>query len=117
TVLKGGWAAFSHQNFVDELVNLDSNAPGTARYRWRDLNGNRNYDVGEVNLDPSGGDFITQSIVLGVANPDLTVPSMNEYMASVERQLTPSLAVRVLGLYSKNVNNFRQEEVLRPYSA
>jgi len=117
TVVKAGWSAFSHQNFVEDMIPLDASTPGTARYRWRDLNGNRNYDVGEVNLDPSGGDFITQSIVLGVANPDLTVPSMNEYMASVERQLTPSLAVRVLGLYSKNVNNFRQEEVLRPYSA
>ena len=117
TVIKAGWSAFSHQNFVEDMIPLDASTPGTARYRWRDLNGNRNYDVGEVNLDPLGSDFITQSIVLGVPNPDLTVPSMNEYMVSVERQLTPTLAVRVLGLYSKNINNFRQEEVLRPYAA
>jgi len=117
TVLKGGWSAFSHQNFVEDMIPLDPNTPGTARYRWRDLNGNRDYDAGEVNLDPRGSDFITQSIVLGVANPNLIAPSMNEYMASIERQLMPNLAVRLLGLYSHNVNNFRQEEVRRPYEA
>src|SRR5262245_63371468 len=42
---------------------------------------------------------------------------MNEFMASIERQLRQDLAVRLLGLYSHNVNNFRQEEVLRPYAA
>jgi Carboxypeptidase regulatory-like domain/TonB dependent receptor-like, beta-barrel len=117
TVLKGGWAAFSHQNFVDELVNLDSNAPGTARYRWRDLNGNRNYDPGEVNLDPNGPDFITQSIIVGQANPDLIVPSLDELMVSVERQLFPNLAVRVLGLYSNNIDNYRVANVKRPYES
>jgi hypothetical protein len=117
TVLKGGWSAFSHQNFVEDMIPLDPNTPGTARYRWRDLNGNRNYDPGEVNLDPKGPDFITQSIVLGVPNPNLIAPSMNEFMASIERQLRTDLAVRLLGLYSHNVNNFRQEEVLRPYAA
>lgn len=117
TVVKAGWSAFSHQNFVEDMIPLDPNTPGTARYRWRDLNGNRDYDPGEVNLDPTGPDFITQSIVLGVANPGLIAPSMNEFMVSVERQLRRNLAVRVLGLYSHNVNNFRQEEVLRPYEA
>jgi len=117
TVVKAGWSAYSHQNFVEDMIPLDASTPGTARYRWRDLNGNRDYDPGEVNLDPRSSDFITQSIVLGVPNPDLTVPSMNEYMASVERQLVRNLAVRVLGLYSKNVNNFRQVEVARPYAA
>ena len=117
TVVKAGWSAFSHQNFVEDMIPLDANTPGTARYRWRDLDGDRDYDPGEVNLNPRGPDFITQSIVLGVPNPDLTVPSMNEYMASVERQLVRNLAVRVLGLFSSNVNNFRQVEVLRPYDA
>ncbi len=117
TVLKGGWAAFSHQNFVDELVNLDANAPGTARYRWRDLNGNRLYDTGEVNLDPNGPDFITQSIIVGQANPDLIVPTSTELMASVERELVANLAVRVLGLYSKNSDNYRVANVFRPYES
>jgi hypothetical protein len=117
TVIKGGWAAFSHQNFVDEIINLDGNWPGTARYRWRDLNGNRDYNPGEVNLDPSGPDFITQSIIVGVPNPDLVVPTSNEFMASVERELVPNLAVRLLGLYSKNVDNYRVANAFRPYSA
>ena len=63
TVVKAGWSAFSHQNFVEDMIPLDAGTPGTARYRWRDLNGNRDYDAGEVNLDPRGTDFITQSII------------------------------------------------------
>jgi hypothetical protein len=117
TVIKGGWAAFSHQNFVDELVSLDGNAPGTARYRWRDLNGNRDYDPGEVNLDPRESDFITQSIIVGVPNPSLVEPTSTEISASIERELVPNLAVRVLGLYSHNVNNYRVANALRPYDS
>jgi hypothetical protein len=117
TVLKGGWGNFSHQTFLDELSQLDPLAPATARYRWRDLNGNRNYDDGEVNLSPTGPDFITQTLIVGRANPDLIEPTSNEYMASIERQLMPFLAVRALGVYSKNVDNYRVTNVMRPPSA
>ncbi len=117
TVVKGGFGNFSHPTFLDELATLDAVAPGTARYRWRDVNGNRNYDAGEVNLDPKGPDFITQSIVVGRANPNLIEPTSNEYMASVERQLMTNLAVRVLSVYSKNINNYRVTNVMRPYDS
>jgi hypothetical protein len=117
TVIKGGWGNFSHPTFLDELAQLDGNAPGTARYRWRDLNGNRDFDAGEANLDPTGPDFITQSIVVGQPNPDLIEPTSNELMASIERELMPNLAVRLLGVYSSNVNNYRVANVLRPYEA
>jgi hypothetical protein len=115
TVVKGGWGNFSHPTFLDELAQLDGNAPGVARYRWRDRNGNRDYDPGEVNLDPNGPDFITQTIIVGQPNPDLIEPTSNEFMASIERELMSNLAVRVLGVYSKNVNNYRVANVLRPY--
>jgi carboxypeptidase family protein len=117
TVLKGGLAVFTHQNWLDEIVNLDADWPGTARYRWRDTNLNRDYDPGEVNLDPNGTDFITQSIIVGQANPDLVVPKSNELMASIERELMPNLGVRVLGVYAHNVNNYRVANALRPYAS
>lgn len=117
TVLKGGYGNFSHPTYLDELAQLDALAPGTARYRWRDLNGNRNYDEGEVNLNPLGPDFITQTLNVGRANPNLIEPTSNEFMGSIERQLMPTLAVRLLGVYSKNVNNYRVTNVMRPYSA
>jgi hypothetical protein len=70
-----------------------------------------------VNLDPNGPDFITQSIIVGQANPDLVVPTLDELMVSLERQLIPNLAVRVLGLYSHNINNYRVANALRPYES
>ena len=32
-----------------------------STYLWHDLNGNQDYDPGEVNLDPSGSDFVSAS--------------------------------------------------------
>jgi len=117
TVVKGGWAAYSHKNFDDEITTLDPDFPNYVTYRWHDLNGNLDYDPGEVNLDPNGPDYIDQLLNLGQANPDLVAPTSDELMVSVERELVPNLAVRVLGLYSKNRNNYRVANVLRPYDA
>ena len=30
TVVKAGWSAFSHQNFVEDMIPLDASTPGTA---------------------------------------------------------------------------------------
>jgi len=117
TVIKAGYGNFSHPTFLDELATLDSLAPATARYRWRDLNGNRNLDNGEVNLDPRGPDFITQSLIVGRSNPDLIEPTSHEYMGSLEREVMPNFAIRVLGLYSSNINNYRVTNVMRPYAS
>jgi hypothetical protein len=40
---------------------FNKNGSFTTRYRWRDLNGNNNYDPGEVNLSTAAGapDFIS----------------------------------------------------------
>jgi hypothetical protein len=117
TVLRGGWAAYTHKNFDDEIVTLDPEFPNYVTYRWRDLNNNRDYDPGEVNLDPNGPDYLNQLLNLGQANPDLVAPTSDEINASLERELIPNLAVRVLGVYSKNRNNYRVANVLRPYEA
>ena len=117
TVIKAGYGNFSHPTYLDELATLDSLAPATARYRWRDLNGNRNLDNGEVNLDPRGPDFITQSLIVGRSNQDLIEPTSNEYMGSLEREVMPNFAIRVLGLYSSNINNYRVTNVMRPYES
>ena len=54
TVIKGGWARYYHMRSSDDLQIANKNTISQARYRWRDLNGNRDYDPGEVNLDPNG---------------------------------------------------------------
>ena len=37
---------------------MAGNAIANAVYRWHDLNGNLDYDPGEVNLDRNGPDFV-----------------------------------------------------------
>ena len=115
TVLKGGWGHYAYRNHHEDIVSLDADSPGFADYRWRDLNGNLDYDPGEVNLDPNGPDFITLSVNQGVANPDLKGPSSDEFMLSIERELVANLAVRALGVSSIARDNYRVANAARPY--
>ncbi len=56
TLVKGGWGRFDHERQqVPELDAADAMVRTQVVYRWRDLNGNGRYDIGEVNLDPLGG--------------------------------------------------------------
>ena len=57
SVIKGGYGRFVHLRSTGaEINNFNKNGQRTMTYDWRDLNGNRDYDPGEVNLDPNGGD-------------------------------------------------------------
>ena len=53
TVVKGGWGRYVRMRLFDHLQPMANNVISTAVYRWRDLNWNRDYDAGEVNLDPN----------------------------------------------------------------
>ncbi|MBI2835510.1 MAG: TonB-dependent receptor [Acidobacteria bacterium] len=122
TVVKGGWGRFHHMRVTDEIQVVDRNVKSTTVYRWRDLNGNRLYDAGEVNLDPNGPDFISRGLLgltgplaNGVINPKEEEPWTDEYTLQVERELMPDFAVRVTGAYSRALNQYRLENSLRPY--
>jgi hypothetical protein len=124
TVIKGGWGRFDHRRQeVPELSDADPHVRTTVTYRWRDANNNRNYDPGEVNLDPTrgtaqGGDFISQSGGSNTfPNPDEREPKSDEFSLSIERELFASFAVRVTGLYSNYQDIYRTLNVLRPYEA
>jgi Carboxypeptidase regulatory-like domain len=118
TVVKGGWARFDHMRQIEpELTLGDSRAAATATYRWRDLNNNRQYDVGEINLDPNLGDYVSQTGVGGVPNPNERQPKSDQFSASFERELRTNLSARVTALYSSNRDNYRQSNILRPYSS
>ena len=115
-MLKGAWGHYAYRNHHEDIVSLDPDSPGFADYRWRDLNGNLDYDPGEVNLDPNGPDFILLSVNQGVANPDLIGPSSDEFMLSVEREVLPNLGVRALGVRAITRDNYRVANAARPYS-
>lgn len=122
TMIKGGWGRFDHARQQDpELSVSDPLVRTTVTYSWRDLNGNRDYDPGEVNLNPNlgtaqGGDFVSQ--VGGsntVANPNEREPRSDEFSLTLERELMANFALRVSGIYSRYHDTYRLENVRRPY--
>jgi hypothetical protein len=119
SVIKGGYGRFVHLRSTGaEINNFNRNGQRTMTYDWRDFNGDRDYDPGEVNLDPNGPDFRSGGAQLNAfLNPDERIPGAEEYSAGFERQLTRDVAVRISGIYLKNFNVNRQLNPLRPYSA
>lgn len=118
TVLKGGWGRFAKMRMLNpEVAAVDPNVYGYASYRWTDPNGNGFYDPGEINLDPNGPDFLTQATNNFLVNPNEKMPWSEEWSLSLERELVPNLAMRATGVYSRNWNVYRNENIFRPYSA
>jgi hypothetical protein len=117
TVIKGGWGRFDHQRQqVPEMSEADPQVRTTVVYRWRDLNANRDYDLGEVNLNPNGPDFVSQSGGSNaVASPDEVQPKLDEVSVSLERELLENFALRVSGIYAQYHNTYRITNLLRPY--
>jgi hypothetical protein len=124
TVVKGGWGRFNHVRTEDEVLPLNPFVATATTYAWRDLNGNRDYDPGETNLDPNGPDFV-KSIVRdtgnltssAVGNPDEKQPGIDQFTLTLERELAGNLAARVSGVYSHSFNEPRRLNLLRPYDA
>jgi hypothetical protein len=118
TVVKASFGRFMNgmndgfANAYNPLSNV------TMTFRWRDLNNNRDYDAGEVNLDPNCCDFVN---VTGRSsaqlNPELRSPMTNEATLGVERELAQNLAVRALYVYKKVTDQFGTRNVARPRSA
>jgi hypothetical protein len=123
-VIKGGYARYYTPLLEDDLHIANHYTISDATYRWRDLNGNRDYDPGEVDLDPNHSDYLSINLRggdplygFGHFNPDLKQRYHDEVMLSFERQLAPAWAARVSGIQSWAKNQWRVKNVLRPYSA
>jgi len=130
TVIKGGWGRYTHMRQLEpDALRVSNVAIRTAVYRWHDLNGNNDYDPGEVNLDLNGPDFVqtvgrlSQGRSLpgappsSVVNPDEKQPKYDELSVSLEHELISNFAVRATGLYSRTFNVLRIQNNLRPYGA
>lgn len=121
SVLKGGWGRYYSTRETDDLFMVAKNNLSSTVFRWRDLNGNSDWDFGESNLDPNGPDFIsressgvTGALQNAVVNPDETAPKTDEFMAQFEQQLVRGLAVRVTGIYSLATDQYRVLNPARP---
>jgi hypothetical protein len=124
TVVKGGWGRFMLMRYTDQTQIANHNQANLTTYIWRDLNNNREYDPGEVNLDPNGPDYLSTAQAgiggggttsLGVPNPDEKQPGTDEFSLSLERELITNFALRVSGIYSKTFNQHRLLNTKRPY--
>ena len=124
TVVKGGWGRFMLMRYTDQTQIANHNQANLTTYVWRDSNNNREYDAGEVNLDPNGPDYLSTAQAgiggggttsLGVPNPNEKQPGTDEFSLSVERELLTNFAVRVSGIYSKTFDQHRLLNNKRPY--
>ncbi|HEY5617397.1 MAG TPA: carboxypeptidase regulatory-like domain-containing protein [Vicinamibacterales bacterium] len=124
TVVKGGWGRYGFRREVALGARYDPNAIAYGIFRWRDLNGNNDWDVGETNRDPNGPDFVE---TLGTEFEDLPprfVPNPNEkqvifdeFSLSFEHELMANFSLRATGIYSQTKNVLRQLNTFRPYEA
>jgi outer membrane receptor protein involved in Fe transport len=115
TVIKGGYGRFNQLRELNpDLTNINQNVFSITTWDWHDLNGNKLYDPGEVNLDPNGADFraITGS-ALGVVNPNERQPKSDELSLTFERELFANTSVRVTGMYARNVDAYALSEISR----
>lgn len=119
SVLKGGFGRFANLREVNpEVTASNRNNRTTTTWVWRDLNNNRNFDQGETNFDPNGPDFRSISGVTDqVPNPDESQPFSDEWSVTFEREVFDRWAFRTTGIYARNFNLRRTEEIFRPYSA
>ena len=124
TSINGGWGRFAHMRQTDELSIANHNYPSSSLYKWHDLNNDKMYEPGEVDLDPSHSDFVSTSItgaattlLYGVVNPNEVEPMSDEFSLQFQREVMPSFAVRATGVYSRNTHNYVLENLLRPASS
>jgi hypothetical protein len=97
------------------------NATGYATFHWHDLNGDKLYEPGEVNLNLNGPGLDLINITgasSAILNPNLKEPKTWESTASFERELAPALGFRAMYVYRRLVNYFDATgpNILRPFS-
>ncbi len=118
TVVKATYGWFNHTITEDFGAAYNQNTLVTTRYRWRDLNGNSDYDPGEVNLALNGADFITiTGATNNIINPDLQQPVTHEVSFGVERELMNDFSAKLLYVYKRQNNLYETVNILRPYEA
>ena len=104
----------------DFAQSYNQNARISTRYRWHDLNGNSDYDPGEVDLSQSGPDFISVTgATNNILNPNLKQPKTYEVSLGLEREVMNNFGAKVLYVYKRQVGLYKSTgvNVLRPYSA
>jgi len=119
TVIKAGWGRFDHPRQLNpELDGADPQVRTTDTFTWHDLNNDKQFQIGEANLDPNGPDFRSQSGGSNtIANPNEKQPKTDVASVSLEQEVKSDLALRVSGVYSRTFNYYRYQGINRPYDS
>jgi hypothetical protein len=114
TALKASASRYGLQVGIDRVTQVNPFSVGSADCPWTDPNGNRRYDVGEINLATcpafSGGTFV------GYAD-GVKWPYSDEYTAGIETQLPGAVRVGAMFYYRTNRDQIGQVNTLQPSSA
>jgi hypothetical protein len=127
SVVKASWGKFNQYYSATAVAAYMASAYQLTTYKWHDLNGDKLYQPGEVNLDPNGTDFVSLGGCVGAAcppagnnlvvNPALEQPRTIETSASFEQELSRGLAVRALVVHKVDKGIIAGINTLRPFSA
>jgi hypothetical protein len=121
-------ATFGLYNYILGDTYADAfnrNATANAVFNWHDVNGDRLYEPGEVNLDLNGSDFKSITAASNqILNPNLKMPDIWETTVSLERELAANTGLRVMyvhklvsGSIVNSTNNSVTINTLRPFGA
>src|SRR6266571_67913 len=125
SVVKATYGLYNYMLGDTYADAFNRNATANAVFNWHDLNGDKLYEPGEVNLDPNGTDFKSITAASNqILNPNLKSPNTWETTASFERELAANMGIRVMyvnKLVSDSIVNSTGSLVnintLRPYGA
>jgi hypothetical protein len=112
TVLRASFGRYNHAFGDDYAGAFSQSGVGTVTYPW-------NAPVGATVLAPGqlGSAITTSGGSTQLLNPHLDEPYTNEFVAGVEREIVPGIALRVNYTWVKQVNLFGSYNVRRPYEA
>ena len=86
-------------------------------YRRRDLNGDRNYNPREMNVDLNAPDFVSITSVANAKPLDstLTLPHSHEAAVTLEHELLPNMGARLLYICKRRADEYTTVNAARPY--
>jgi hypothetical protein len=128
-VVKATFGLYNYMLGDTYADTFNRNATANAVFTWHDLNGDKLYEPGEVNLNVNSSDFRSITAASNqILNPDLKSPNTWETTASWERQLAANMGLRVMYVYkllsdsifnaaNTTTNSFVVIDTLRPYGA
>jgi hypothetical protein len=128
-VVKATFGLYNYMLGDTYADTFNRNATANAVFTWHDLNGDKLYEPGEVNLNVNSSDFRSITAASNqILNPDLKSPNTWETTASWERQLAANMGLRVMYVYkllsdsifnaaNTTTNSFIVIDTLRPYGA